>query len=68
MHSVVTDELNSNKEELRASVVVHACNPSYSGGVDRRISIKTQPGQKAGDSNSKITKAKSAAEKRVRMR
>jgi hypothetical protein len=26
-------------------LVAHACNPSYSGGRDRRISVQTQPRQ-----------------------
>jgi hypothetical protein len=35
--------------DLGLGVVVHACNPSYEGGVDRRISVQGQPQAKTQD-------------------
>jgi hypothetical protein len=33
------------KIEFSQALVVQACNPSYSGGRDRRIEVQSQPRQ-----------------------
>jgi hypothetical protein len=38
-------ELLFNRQSFGQALVAHACNPSYSGGRDRRIVVGSQPGQ-----------------------
>jgi predicted Zn-ribbon and HTH transcriptional regulator len=38
---------------------LHAC-PSYSGGINKRITVQATPGEKPRDSIQKITKARRA--------
>jgi hypothetical protein len=42
----------------RLDIVVHTCNPSYSGGGDRKIAVRGWPGQKAETLSENQTKSK----------
>jgi hypothetical protein len=37
---------------------VHTCNPSYTGGIGKRIAVRGWPGNKEENSTEKTTKAK----------
>jgi hypothetical protein len=37
------------------ALVVHACNPSYSGGKDQEIKVRSQPGQAVLETLSQMT-------------
>jgi hypothetical protein len=48
----------SKDTHLMTNMITHACNPSYSGGRDRRITVGGQPGQKHKNLFKKKTKTK----------
>jgi hypothetical protein len=41
----IKTEFRPSKGQLSPGMVAYTCNPSYSGGKDRRITVRSQAGQ-----------------------